>query len=355
MGMEIDRNTSGEVLAPSFTSTCHELLSTQIKGEREAKDMLIAALIMGAEAVNGAIVFGDAGGGKSTLLSAVTGMIEGFEEDSLAVVPHRADLTGAKLVGDSTEMTKTETVDNVTRLSTITAEVVPILNKKSRVVLFDEINKTSPTAVAAAFGILGKGGIDIYEKGNSIKLSAFELVLAAMNNYGTKHTFALEPGLISRFGMGSFMGVREKGHLSPAGEALLNNDNYNSVSTITNTGFDIDHVHEMRRAVYRVQLPAPYRDMIGRLTINSLDDISDRGLNLAEGRFIKQIKTISRTFALMTNHKSVESQHVLLAFKYSLTAKLGALGLRPGEVKSASKSIFRASNIEDQHTNLILK
>jgi len=328
----------GSVLAGDYYEAATAAFDQMLAGEKQAKDMIIALTVAGAKNGNGGVLMGPPGTGKSLFMDHCHEIIDGYGQDQVAEVPHRADLTGAQLIGEYTELEKTEIKDGRSVNSVLKANVKPILDQGKKVVKFDEINRTSPMALNAALGILQNGGIRIYEKGVPVQLSEFDLVIAGMNNYGSRHTFSTDPALASRFAMGSFMGVRERGSLSDAGKEIIKRDNFSNQAV--NTGFGSDHLQKMREAIPNVMLNEENRKLIGVIGAHALDAMEDRGLIMGDGRFLAQIKSMSRTFALLTRKESVKPVDVLTSYSYALTAKLGAMQETPREVAKTIEEVF---------------
>jgi MoxR-like ATPase len=327
------RNMTG-----NFYEKAIEAYDTVVKAEHQAKDMIVALHIMGGGNGMGGALMGPPGTVKSRLLYYAEQTIEGYESNNIANIPHRADVKPAQLTGEVSEMETTKEVNGETVRTLIEAKLHPILNSDVLVVKSDEMNRLSPAADNAQLSILQDGGVVIFENRKERVLSRFDLVLFAMNNYGTRHTYAMDPAKASRLAMASFTGIRKKGELSAAGTELNNSDLRSQ--EMPSTGFNRKHLLIMREAIPSVMLSDEKRRLIARLIISSLDDLQDRGMELGDGRLIDQIHRIARVFALMTRKEAVQEVDVLNAFSYSLTAKFGALGCNPYETAQGIEEIF---------------
>jgi hypothetical protein len=140
---------SGSVLAGDFYEAATTAYDQILSGERQAKDMMIALQVLGAKNGMGGVLLGPPGVGKSMFMDRCHETIDGYGQDQVAEVPHRADLTGAKLIGEYTELEKTEVTDGHSVSSTLKANVMPILHQGIKVVKFDEINRRFMTLASA--------------------------------------------------------------------------------------------------------------------------------------------------------------------------------------------------------------
>lgn len=331
------------VLMGDFYEDAIAAYDTVIAGEPQAKDMMVTLMVMGSRNGMGGILFGHPGTAKSTFLAMMDQVVEGYTSDNIAMVPHRADLTGAKLIGEETVLDKSEVKDGETSFTQIITKIRPIFNKNTKVGKFDEINRTGPHALNAALEILQDGGLTVYDNEGAKHISEFDIIIAAMNNYGALHTFKLDPALMNRFAMGAFMGTRERGQLSAAGGELLTKDSYQAKEVpkvIT-----IDDLHRGREYIPRIMLGEDARRLIGIIGAHALDALEDMGDISGDGRLIGQIKRMSRTFALLTRKESVKPVDILTSYQFALTAKLGAIGLRASETAKEIESIFSKSGV----------
>jgi len=329
-----DEMRRAEALAERFYKRGLEAYSQTIIGEDHAKKMTMALLAMGGMNGMAGVTIGPVGTAKSMVVETAEQLVEGIEPTMIAKVPHRQDLQPVELVGKTSEVKRSGSRDGQPYNESLTTKIVPILHPGVRVVKFDEISRTSPFALSAAVKIMQDGKITVEDKGEDKQISGFDLVLSSMNNYGTGYTNKLDPAIVSRHAMGAFVGSRQDGKLTEAGEVMWDNPNqeYTFEKGVSDV-ITLDELHLIRSAIKAVPLKQPERDLGKHLTAGMLDTMRDKGVEFGDGRLTRQLIRISQTLALMNAQKEVTERELREAVNYSLIAKLGMTGkFSPDEI-----------------------
>jgi len=319
-------------------------LSEVIIGEERAKVMLLALGAMGAQNGTAGIAIGPPGGGKSMLMEQGY-RVFGIDPSRVARVPHREDLSASELIGKSTKMTKTTRQPNGDEVvENISSEISPIINGETQFVAFDEISRTSPLALNAAFKIMQDGGLEIVNSKGEIISSEFTFVLSSMNNHGTLFTHSLDPGIGARHAMGVIMGHREKGKLSEAGIKIWEDDPEIEDTKEIKKVIEADELVIVRNAINYVHMAAEERSLGMELTIGMLDELENNGITIADPRTGLQLKRVARTLALLSGAKAVNENHIREAVDYGMTARLGALTrMTKAEIDSSIAEVLNGS------------
>lgn len=310
-------------LAQAFADKAMDAYDQLLVGETDAKMMYLALLVMGGKNGMGGVLLGPPGTGKSRLLKYGHQVVGGIEDEHVALVPHRADLTGAQLVGEESEMERRHTTDTgATTIDTFSASLKPILHRGIKAVKFDELNRTSPLALNAALDILQEGGVKVFENGRPVEATEFDLVVSSMNNYGTIFTNKQDPALLNRTAMGAFMGDRSEGELSQAGETIWDKDDDHESKPDISQIIHLKGLHIIREGINEMFIDAPAREMGKRLTVGALDVFAEEGIESGDGRISAQMKRIARTLALLTGQSKVTDNNLLDASRYAMTARV---------------------------------
>ncbi|MEI9913449.1 MAG: hypothetical protein WDN66_00305 [Candidatus Saccharibacteria bacterium] len=359
---------------------------------------------MGAHDGMGIVLFGGTGGGKSLLLSNGYKIVGGIEREHVAEVPHSIDLTVARLIG---EETPTETIevgpDGAEYRKSLTAVVRSIITPNSRVVQFDESNRTNQLAIQSALKILQDGGIRIYdESGLEVDSETFDLVVFAENNYGTKYTFRTDPALINRRAMGAFVGerpprpeeakqrdvevgdrsrrerrqdrrdaraLRKAGDVSgkhvkdgtPAAEQpyvprlsegakwVISHPNEEPRRIIpVSPVIDRSALLDIRKNIHNVKYGTGQQALTERMVSLMLDKIEDDAdLESADVRISKQVRRIAQTLAMFDKNVetpdsavAVSDLNILEAVNYAMTARMASMEMKAREVTPAINEVL---------------
>jgi hypothetical protein len=315
--------------ANRFTENAMDIYSTKLKGEDVTKRMYIAGLIMGAE--NGMMVgvFGHPGGGKSLITENGVTIVDGIGREDIAVVPHRQDLSPAKLTGETSKMSKTTIKDGKEVTEDIVAKVVPIIRPGIKAIQFDEVNRTSPLAMNAVLKIAQDGRVEaVNENGSVTQVNDIDLISIAANNYGTAFTNKLDPAIIARTGMGAFMNERPKDGLTEGAKFRWGNPSgMFHAGPFEQKAIKLDTLHTIREAVPYVAMESPEQELGMRIESQALNHLAENNIiKLADTRSADQIIRISQALTLMDNQPKVGEQQLREAFVYWMTAKLAMTG-----------------------------
>jgi MoxR-like ATPase len=329
-----------QTLAHGYFNNGREAYGKFMVGDPWAKQMYLAGLAMGAVNGMGIVLYGDPGGGKSLLMGKGHRIVEGITDDMVAPIPHRSDLTPAQLVGDQTPMETTHTSESGEITSDqYTAVIRALITPDSKVVLFDEANRTNPHAVQAALKILQDGRIDAYRNGVRKSTDTLDLVAFAENHFGTDYTFITDPALANRRAMGAFVGLSPEPEATNEGEYIPRTGlSDGAVHALANPYEDPDKVNDpvepivdtqalsiIRKGIHKVEYPEKELDLTGKLVVDARKTMKELALKSADNRITRQVMRIAQTLA-MFNERSVSEVDVVSAVIYALTARLASLG-----------------------------
>jgi MoxR-like ATPase len=330
-------------LANEFFIAGMEQYDNMIVGEIDAKHMYLALLAMGGENGMAGMLLGHPGTGKSQLLKNGHRIVAGIEDEHVAKVEHREDMTPAELVGKTSEFTRSLTGENgVMTHETISGKQKGIIHPGIKVVKFDELNRTSPVALNAGLEIMQDGKIEVGDDGEKIESSEFDLVVSSINHYGTAWTHRLDPALAGRHGMGAITGRREAGTLSQAGQTIWDQPNNSYVGkprleAVT----DLDRLHFVRSHIDKVEIPAEQREYGKHMTATMLDALEGHGMSQGDPRVALQIVRISRAFSMLNNQVHVTDENIRDAVKFGMTPRLGSMGrLSTEQIDSTIKQVI---------------
>jgi MoxR-like ATPase len=314
-------------MANEFFTAGMEQYDNMIVGETDAKQMYLALLAMGGENGMAGMLLGHPGTGKSQLLKNGHRIVEGIDDEHVAKVEHREDMTPAELVGKTSEFTRSSNGPDGITHETISGKQKGIIRPGIKVVKFDELNRTSPVALNAALELLQDGKVEVGDDGEKIEGSEFDLVVSSINHYGTAWTHRLDPALAGRHGMGAITGRRESGKLSQAGETIWDNPNNSYVGkprleAVT----DLDRLHFVRSHIDKVEIPAEQREYGKHMTATMLDALEGHGMSQGDPRVALQIVRISRAFSMLNNQVHVTDANIRDAVKFGMTPRLGSMG-----------------------------
>jgi hypothetical protein len=237
-------------------------------------------------------------------------------------------------------MIRRGTKDGVSFEERFSGEVVPILRPGIKVVQLDEVSRTSPLALNAGLKMFQDGFIEVVHEDKRVVVSKFDLLASSMNNHGTLFTNRFDPAIINRHGMGTFMGMREPGQLSEAGNTIWDNPhNIYKSQPAPGKAIDLADLHRVREVIQYVPMHQPERELGKRLEAGMLDAMAEKQLDSADGRLASQLVRISQTLALLNRRKAVAEEDLREATQYALTARLGMIGVKPAEIEQISNSL----------------
>lgn len=361
-------NYEATQMAHKFYNQVHERLDTIMAGEPHAKDMIAMLHLLGPAIGLGGVLMGPPGGGKSLLLDYSPYLPAGSTPGEHAKLKGRSDLSPAEVLGTDAKLIKTEIgPDGEKTTSELNAERVAKINQGKHYLTFDEVREAGTHLTQAMTDFLQRGKADSYENGEYREVDEVDFILFGMNNFGKAFGFSLSPAIISRMGMGAFVGLRAKGELSPAALSILYDDEYDSNDSIDPKSLATDYnrgqIHFMRGAVNEVPITREKRDFMAKLGTATLDclhyeykvpilneddsssdiEVKEYGLDLSDRRFMKQIKRMVRGSAMLKGQEAAQDSDVLYAYQLSVVGKLGALGVGPDETLETFKDILQAA------------
>lgn len=322
----------GTVITPRdvalFTRMALKSYNKSLHGEYIAKYMYIAGLLMGAVNGGGIGVVGPPGGGKSAITEFGWSIVNGLHVPiDVAAVPHRMDLTPAELIGKDSKMTR-ETTDNETGKTSkeiISAKVEPIIRPTTKVITFDEGNRTGPLAINAGLQLLQNGKMYVYENGERRQTSEIDLVATAINNHGTAYTNKFDPAFIGRHSMAAFMNERQYKLTEGANWRWDNPEKVFESKPFTPV-IELPHLRLMRSLVPYVRLGRDETEYGKRKEENLLNYLQVEGMDFADTRPADQIIRTSQVFALMRGKDRVEQDDMGLALTFWTLGRLGMTG-----------------------------
>jgi len=339
---ELAISTEAQTYADVLYNKGHSELDKLIVAETDAKRMFLAGLAMGDGNV---LLVGEPGGGKSTLIETATRIIDGIDNDRVAFVPHRADLTAAQLVGDSARSVKTvQGCEGLTTREVITAELESLINPHIQAVIFDEVNRSNPYALNAALGILAQRKMTV--DGKSIPMNKLELVAASMNAGETlTASFKLTAALASRQTLGAILGAGSEAERDLIQDKLWD-DGWESTPDDVNPVINLSQLHAVRAAIPKVILNDKLRaegKQVSKNTRDRLRDptVTDRIVKEADGRIATKLMRITKTLALLRGRTSADEQDLHDAVSYTVTGRLGLRGAEATEIEKVVSAIYR--------------
>lgn len=326
-------------VANIFRTEGMKQLDHLILNEKAAKEMIIAGFAYGKGNV---LVAGEPGGGKSTLLQHAHRIIGGIEDDDVAFVPHRTDLTAAQLVGDYTDATKTTDFgDGSPTVEKIGASISPIISSEKKVIVFDEITRGNPMTLNAALGVLASRTIVV--RGVTMPLDNLELIAAAMNpEESLTSSFRGGAALASRMTMGAQLGNTSEHETDYILDELWEND-WEPTPDQMKSVITLDDLHLIRKSISRVIIdPAVKKEgkEISKLTRTALGS-GDIASKEAIGRLSTDIRSIAKTLALLRGNTVVKPQDLHDAVLYRITGAITMRGGNGSDVDSVMGQIYK--------------
>ena len=190
------------LMGRAFGAFSEEQYDRVIHREKDLKRMAGTLILTGAEgAMTGAILGGN-GQGKSAIVEQIPYVILGVGPENVAVVPSRDTLTSNQLLGSKESFKKTtRDVTGLDTVESLTGEQIGIINEATRAVLIDEMDYTSPEALAAARTLLQKGRIEINTAYGPVLTDPLDIVLSSWNQYGSIHGNPIEWATIARIAL----------------------------------------------------------------------------------------------------------------------------------------------------------
>lgn len=338
----MDQRVFAIELSYIFGQRVVEEYNKAIVGENDAKIMRATLLLAGAGNAMIGADFGNPGSGKSRLMKYTHQVVEGLNDSQVATIPHREDLTPAEIVGKSDSLVRTVKTDEGQRTDEVTKKTNSLIHPGTKVLIFDELNRTGTAALNAALQVTQDGGIDIATKedleefSNTIKLNEFELIMAAWNHYGTLHTHGIDPALVSRIAFGTELGRVPKGKMiTEASDQIWDHPekSYSGDPGISPV-ISIKNLHLLREFVSLQPLGQEAREL-GKIAVGVMvESFKDRGIFLADPRLSSQFVRGSQALSMIRGHKSVNEEDIASVGEMIITAKLCAAGKvnpsRPG-------------------------
>ncbi len=320
--------------AHQFYVSGMESLDQIVHGEQDAKMMLLTEALMGARE-NVAVLYGPPGSGKSDLMNYFT-MILPLEEDEIARISSRQDLSEAQVLGKTTKLIKsTQGEDGAIVTETLQTEVAKAdINERTRALIMDEVNRANPVILNALLKILQDGRLIVYDGERAIQIEPLELVIFGMNNFGVRFTHDLDPAVISRLALGSMMGLHPPHQLSEASEAIIeekvSGKNIRDVDSLRSI-ISKKNLHYLRANIDNqpfIESPGSGVKLLKQGIVLVGDVLLGHGLRIADPRTTIQLIRTSRAISMLTNNAYVTEEAIRTAIKFNLVAKLGALAVR---------------------------
>lgn len=309
-----------------------------IIGEDKAKRMFIAALLMGRGNV---VVSGIPGGGKSTLLENAHSIVAGIEDEHVAIIPHRTDLTPAQLVGDNTKAVK-ETIqgDGSVVREEIGAMIQAMLTTEKKVVQADEITRGNPYTINAVLGILAKRSMSV--NGVQTKFNNIELVASALNpEESLSSSFRAGAALASRQTFGAQLGNNTQAQSFDILDEIFDNSWEASPEKVEKI-ITLRGLHAIRAYVPKVIIGDSVLTDAKVATYKAMNAMaeSDNPSKEAIGRLGTDIRDITKTLALLRGNVRADEQDVHDALEYRVTGPLTMRGGNSTDVENAMNAIY---------------
>lgn len=296
-----------------------EQLGHLLIGEPEAKVGMMLAIVSGENIV----LVGDPGGAKTALGRHAHRIVEGIEDENVAVIPPDASLSGQQLVGGEQSATKVTKIDGTQQTEETTHHINPIIPTTTQLIFANEFNRANPYAINMVLEAFESGIID--SSAGTVELEDFEYGVITMNRSESREgTFRVLSAMGSRTAIGAILGRDEPNEEKIIANALTGwKPQPDKVEPIT----DLATIHALRnQAQEGVNIPGDLlratTDHVKRL----MDGLSsEAGIREAVGRISSQIGRLARAHAVLMGQETVTEHDTQLAMRYALTARLGML------------------------------
>lgn len=310
-----------------------------IIGEDKAKLMFIAALALGR---GNATLAGLPGGGKSTLLEGAHLIVAGIDEEHVASIPHRADLTPAQLVGDNTKAVR-ETIseDGSVKREEIGAMIQAILTREKKVVRIDEITRGNPFTLNAMLGILAKRSMTV--NGVQTSFNNIELVASALNpEESLSSSFRAGAALASRQTFGAQLGNNTEAQTYDILDELIDNS-WEATPEKVEKIITLPELHAIRASIPKVIIDSELAPVIKAAIYKTMIALGegDKPSKESVGRLGTDIRDITKTLALLRGNVKATERDVYDAVEYRVTGALTMRGGNGTDVSNAMSAIYR--------------
>ncbi|MHB1865375.1 MAG: hypothetical protein ACYCPS_04440 [Candidatus Saccharimonadales bacterium] len=301
-----------------------EELGKSTDEEPDAMRMVVTLAIAGAgNAMNGALL-GINGVGKSDLVEKAPLIIAGTKPKNIAFVPHRANLTEEQLLGNKEAYKIRRVNDGGESNEYVSGEQLAIINPDTTSIIFDELDYTSPTALAAARRVFQRGSIEVYTEEGPRQLSPVDLILSSFNTYGSIYGNVIEPATVSRIALAVEMGRSQQTVIA---RMLDKHKNLRDLQRPTiEPVISRENLEFMRSQISNVEMSNQVKSLM-KLMIDEIDaTLTQHDIKMGGPRIAEQLIVASKAVALRSGHTEVQSVDVFEVAEYMLTAKLGCYG-----------------------------
>lgn len=306
--------------------------------EEAAKEALLLGYVTG----NNVVLVGEPGGGKTTLSSEAHRLVSDIDDDNVARVPHHSDLTPNQLIGGSVKTKKTIENGEETRHETTTTKIDPIIHKNTQLIWLDELSRVNPFAVNAVLGALENGKITT--DSGEVTLRGLELAISTMNPSETRQaTFPIAAATASRHAIGAVMGgdKSDSGKRGELIDALIKGWTPTEIKPVINT----KELHALRFGVnHGVAMPEKHMPLTKELIVGAVDALAEYGFHEADARVAKHITTNARGLAVLRGQKEVEEREIRDAVRFTISARLGIMGVQGARQTSLHDAIENVVN-----------
>lgn len=341
----VEQNESITVIADDAASKARKFfldgsaqLNALIVGEKEAKEMLLTAIIAGGEDKAAiATLGGDAGGSKTTLAKAVISLFSGIAPEDIVRIPVDPHLKPAQVGGGKVE-TPRERINEKNEVERWTERVYfdGLLKPTTKAIIWDEVEKGSEEILNSALEVAEEK--QITTTAGTVILKDYLMSIMTQNGFdplGSNSDIAhvLSPPLASRISAGAIMGdvTETPGLKSEQDEIIDAMLAGNRKSIKLEPIIDIETLKMIRKYASGITMSDTGAGLGRELIRRANRGLREQGIKEAYGRMAAQAGEGARALAAVKGEIIVDEALMAQAVKRIVTARLIARSFLSGD------------------------